>query len=260
MRLDQDGSKNVITFHQVYPTATPPMRADKSALGTIPTISYHYCEALRAASAFGWYVFPPSEIRLMWDGAEVFHVDDGDWRRLTSIHLDDEFLDYWDNHAPADLKGHAPPYLSHGPVPGIVQVWSGFLVSSADDWAILIRAPSNMLYNRRYFCYDGLIETDRFKPCPLFINIRLLPTDCEIVIPTTRPLFQVQPVRRECYSDAVLNSDCLKAFAPGTDGGEGMSDADWDGYRKTTRSADPADREHRAGSYGANVRRRGKRE
>lgn len=235
------------------------MRADKSALGTIPTISYHFCEAVRSASAFGWYLFPPAEIRLMWDGAEVFYAVNDDWRRLTSIHLGDEFLEYWDDHAPADLQGHAPPYLTHVSVPGVVQIWSGFLVSSLEDWAILVRAPANMLYSRRYTCYEGIIETDRFQPCPLFINIRLLSTDCEIVIPTTKPLFQAQPLRRECYSDAVLTSDRVKSFAPGPDGNGGMSDADWDGFRRTTRSADPLDHRHTAGAYGASVRRRSKR-
>lgn len=260
LRPDQDTIGNVVTFHQIYPAATPPMRADKSALGTIPTASYQYCEAVRIASAFGWYVFPPTEIRLIFDGSEVLYAEDGEWRVLTSIHLEDEFLDYWDMHAPADQEGRAPPYLSHLLVPGIVQIWSGFLVSSAEDWSILVRAPANLHQSRKFVCYDGLVETDRFKPCPLFINVRLISTDVEIVIPTTKPLFQIQPIRRECYSDSVLESDNLKGLALSPDGHDGMTEEDWEGYRKTTRSVDPTDTSHRAGSYGANVRRRGKRE
>lgn len=262
LRPDQDRQENVVTFHQIYPAATPPMRADKSALGTIPTVTYQYCEAVRTASAFGWYVFPPTEIRLIFDGSEVLYADGNDWRVLTSIHLEDEFLDYWDSHAPADQEGRAPPYLSHLLVPGIVQIWSGFLISSAEDWSILVRSPANLHQSRKFVCYDGIIETDRFKPCPLFINIRLLSTDVEIVIPTNKPLFQVQPLRRECYADAVLDSDRLKSFVPNPDDDDddGMTEADWDGYRKTTRSVDPADTTHKAGSYGVNVRRRGKRE
>lgn len=236
------------------------MRADKSALGTIPAVVHQYCEPVRVASAFGWYIFPPTEIRLLWDGAEVLYADNGDWRSLTSVHLEDEFLDYWDTHAPADLKGHAPPYLTHLLVPGSVQIWSGFLVSSADDWSVLIRGPANLLQSRRFTCYEGLIETDSFKPCPLFINIRLLSTDCEIVIPTIKPLFQVQPLCRECYSDAILDTCRLKGLVPSADGDNGMSVADWDGFRKTTRTVDPTESQRGPGSYGANVRRRGKRE
>jgi hypothetical protein len=252
--------RNVVTFHQIYPAAIPPMRADKSALGTLSAVSYQYCEAVRTASAFGWYVFPPTEIRLMWDGVDTYYFVDGDWIQLTSVLLGNGFLDYWDLHAPADLKGHAPPYLSQLLVPGVVQIWSGFLVGTTDDWAALVRAPANLPHNRRYACFDGLIETDRYKPCPLFINIQLISTDCEIVIPTTKPLFQLQPVRREAYSDDVLESAQLKGLEAGSDGRKGMADDDWDGFRRTTRSVDPTDARHRSGSYGARVRRRGKSE
>lgn len=258
--LDRDHTEPVVTFHQIYPAATPPMRADKSALGTIPTVTYQYCEAVRTASAFGWYVFPATEIRLIFDGSEVLYADEDEWRVLTSIHLEDEFLDYWDRHAPADQAGRAPPYLTHLLVPGIVQIWSGFFVSTAENWSILIRPPANLHQSRKFVCYDGLIETDRFRPSPLFTNIRLLSTDVEIVIPTTKPLFQIQPIRRECYSDAALESDRLTGFVADSGGRHGMTDEDWEGYRKTTRSVDPGDTTHKSGSYGANVRRRSKRQ
>lgn len=245
---------SVITFHRIYPAAMPPMRADKSALGTLPTAAYQFCEAIRTASSFGWYIFPPSDLRLIWDGAEVLYDAEGEWRTLSSIHIDEAFPDYWDAHAPDDLKGCAPPYLSSLFVPGVVQIWSGFLVSTAEDWSVLIRPPVNLLHSQGYVCYEGLVETDRFKPCPLFVNIRLIATNREITIPSTRPLFQVQPLRRECYGDpghSLQQVDGLEA---------GASALDWDGVRKTMRSADPASGDHESGSYGASVRRRSKQE
>jgi hypothetical protein len=39
-----------------------------------------------------------------------------------------------------------------------------------------------------------------------------------------------------------------------------MSADDWQGFRGTIRSADPRESDHQTGSYGAHVRRRGKRE
>src|SRR5436190_10008403 len=131
--------KNIVTFHRIYPAAIPPMRADKSALGTMPTAAYQYCEALRSASGFGWYVFPPADIHLRWNGTEVLYRMDDEWRTFSSVLLNEEYLDYWDQHAPADLKGRAPPYLTSLFVPGVVQIWSGLLVSTAKDWSVLIR-------------------------------------------------------------------------------------------------------------------------
>ncbi|MFL6712344.1 MAG: DUF6065 family protein [Sulfurifustis sp.] len=252
--------ESIVTFHRIYPAAIPPMRADKSALGTLPTAAYQYCEAIRSASGFGWYVFPPTEIVLRWNGADVLHRVDGEWQALSSALLEDEFLEYWDTHAPPDLKGCSPPYLSSLFVPGIVQIWSGLLIGTAKDWAVLIRPPANVPQSAAFACYEGIVETDEFRPCPLFVNIRLLATDRDIVIPKMKPLFQVQPLPRVCYSDKVMKHAQSDGLEPPANGSGGMSEADWEGFRRTVRSVEPDRTDHETGSYGANVRRRGKNE
>jgi hypothetical protein len=228
------------------------MPADASALGTLPVAAYQYCEAIRAASSFGWYVFPPADIRLRWDGSEVRCWQDGDWQLLVSMSLAGETLERWQQFAPDDLKDRPPPYLSSLFVPGIVQVWSGFLVSSSEDWSILVRPPANLTQSNSYFCYEGLVETDRFGPGPLFVNLRLIATDREIVLPMTKPLFQVQPVMRASHAGAGRACDI-------TDIAD-MSSDHWQGFRTTIRSSDPRESDHRTGSYGAHARRRGKQE
>jgi hypothetical protein len=251
---------SIIKFYRIYSAAIPPMRADASALGTLPAAAYQYCQAVRTASGFGWYIFPPVDIRLKWDGVDTFHEIDGEWRLLASEHLGDGFLNEWNAHAPADLNGRAPSYLSSLFVPGVVQIWSGMFVSSAPDWSVLIRPPVNVANSCAFACYEGLIEADQFGPCPLFVNIRLIATGQEIVIPKLKPLFQVQPIKRECYADTTLRYDEFDAIAQQPGKPFGMSMADWEGFRGTIRSADPADNDHETGSYGANVRRRAKRE
>ena len=193
-----------VKFHRIYPAAIPPMRADKSALGSLPAAAYQYCEAVRTASAFGWYIFPPVDIRLKWDGADTVFERHGKWHPLTSAQFDDEFLELWDAQAPPQLTGRAPPFLASLFVPGFVQIWSGLFVSSAKDWSVLVRPLANVVQSRAYVCYEGIVETDSFGPAPLFVNIRLLSTDVEIFIPASMPLFQVQPIHRECYSEATL--------------------------------------------------------
>src|ERR671934_152775 len=49
----------VVTFYGAVPGIRAPIRADASGLGTLPSRGFQYCEALRTASSFGWYVFPP---------------------------------------------------------------------------------------------------------------------------------------------------------------------------------------------------------
>jgi len=250
--LPPERSKSAVQFYRIVPAAIPPMPADASALGTLPVAAYQYCEAIRAASSFGWYVFPPTDIRLRWDGSEVRCWQDGDWQSLVSMSLAGETLERWRQFAPEDLKDRPPPYLSSLFVPGIVQVWSGFLVSSSADWSILVRPPANLTQSNSYFCYEGLVETDRFGPGPLFVNLRLIATDREIVLPMTKPLFQVQPVMRASHAGAGRTCDITEMAD--------MSSEHWQGFRATLRSADPRESDHRTGSYGAHARRRGKQE
>jgi hypothetical protein len=240
----------IVTFHRVYPGATPVMPADRSALGTIPAAAFQYCEPVCAASAFGWYVFPPAEIRLMWNGVDVFHDVEGKWEPLTSIHLPD-ILDHWNRHCPDDLTDMAPPFLTNLFVPGMVQIWSGMLVSTAQAWSLLVRPLANVAQSRLYSCFEGLIETDRFKPMPLFMNIRLTATDVPIELARTRPLFQVQPILRSCYAGAG------HVEIEGTDK---LTEADWAGYRKRIRSADPGSDSHTLGEYAVGVRKRRKQD
>ncbi|MGL4439282.1 MAG: DUF6065 family protein [Bosea sp. (in: a-proteobacteria)] len=235
------------------------MRADKAALGTLPTAAFQYCEPSRLASAFGWYIFPANDIQLRWDGAEVFHAVGGQWERLVSAALDDNFLHYWDEHAPEDLKGCSPPSISATFVPGIVQIWSGLLVSTAKDWSILVGPPANLIQNRSFSCFEGIIETDAFRPCPLFINIRLQCTADEIFIPRNKPLFQIRPLLRQSYADHVFQHREFAGLAA-RDGDRGsMTPEDWNGYRSTVRRADEA-QSRCPGTYAAARRKRAKQE
>ena len=241
-----------IRFHRMIPGAIFPMRGDKSALGGIPAAAHQYCEALRSASAFGWYVFPPTQIRLRWDGSDVFHEAEGEWELLTSCHPPG-FSDYWDMHCPEALQGQAPPYLSSLFVPGVVQIWSGLLVSAPDGWSVLVRPPANLPHSRAYSCYEGIVEADWFKPCPLFINIRLLATDLVIDIPHLKPLFQVQPLHRMTYCDESHDAALLE----GLEGSTALTPVEWEGFGRTIRSTAP-DRPHPPGQYAAAVRKRAK--
>jgi hypothetical protein len=118
------------------------MRADRSALGIIPTAAFQYCEALTSASAFGWYVFPPMTFYLQWDGTDVIwsHDESDTWFPLTMEHFPD-FAEHFDRAAPDDIKGFAPPFLSRSFFPGVVQIWSALREDRAElDSAV--RPPS----------------------------------------------------------------------------------------------------------------------
>ena len=276
----------LVEFFRVSPQIILPMRADKSALGGIPAAAHQYCEALRTASSFGWYVFPPTDISLRWDGAEVFFLNrdqdgsnalgggavndapgasgaTGRWEPLTS-HTSPEMGAAWDAACPADLKGGVPPYLSALFVPGVVQIWTGLFAATAPDWNVLVRPLANVVGSRAYSVYEGAIETGWFKPCPVFINIRLLATNEIIHIGRDKPLFQLQPLHASCFDSAVADAGMVDQL-PAMRTSDAVANPDghaaaafWDGVSNTIRSVS-AERPPDFGRYGAEVRKRAKR-
>ena len=199
-------STPTVKFYSLIPDTKPPVRADKSVGGTIPTSAYRYCDAVRSASAFGWYVFPPIDFSLMWDGTETMwrFDEEDDWKNLHAVQYPG-FLDYFNSHAPEEIEDCAPPIFGTAAEPGIVQIWSGLFAKTRKNWSLLVRPPANLARSAKYDSYEGIIETDRWFG-PLFTNIRLTKTDVAVDITRDRPFMQVQPLHRSTYKDEVLNS------------------------------------------------------
>jgi hypothetical protein len=248
--MDQEStSSRIMTFYRAIPGIHAPMRADRGALGILPTGAFQYCEPVTSASAFGWYVFPPMSFHLQWDGTDVLWTHDAaeSWFPLTSCHFP-SFPAHFDESAPDDIKGYAPPFLTRVFAPGIVQIWSGLLAKTAPGWSLLIRPPANIPRSQSYEPFEGIVETDR-RLGPLFVNIRLTATDRPIEFRTENPLFQVQPLKRETYAEKHLKSfELVESLTELTTG-------DWNAYRATVVA--PNRRHYRpVGQYAVSVRKR----
>lgn len=233
------------------------MRADRSALGTLPAKAYQYCEAVTAASGFGWYVFPAAEVQFWFDGVDVHWAVNDKWEKLTIEYLPDSDS-WWKPNCPDALADKEPPFVTAIGVPGFVQIWSGLLVETARDWSVLVRPLANVPPSREYFCFEGIVETDRYSPAPLFINLKLQVTGEAIVLPADKPLFQVQPVRRESYARQTLSKfDNRDIKVESTNGG--LTGAQWAGYVGTVRAVDPRLDNHEIGQYAKKSRKRDKK-
>jgi hypothetical protein len=191
----------IARFFRLIPEAPVPRRADRSADGMLPTRGYRYCEALAAASAFGWYIYPPLNFSLVWDGVEIAWTYEGaeDWYPLRGAQFPG-FRQLFEATAPDPVKLLAPPFLVVGREPGVVQIWSGYLVRTAPGWSLLSRGPANIPRNQGYEHFEGIVETETWFG-PLFTNIRLTRTNSPVEFHVRYPLFQVQPLLRQCYGE-----------------------------------------------------------
>jgi hypothetical protein len=242
-------SDPIVRFHQLTSHGRPPMRADRSACGTLPMRAVRYCEALTSATAFGWWLFPPIGLELLWDGTEVFWRCDAapDWMPLLpSAQLPDYTVEF-DAVVPEDLKGCAPPFLTALPEPGTLQVWTGLIAQTAPDWHLLVRSPVNLAQAGGISLFEGIVETDHWFG-PLFTNLRFTRSHMPVRLRADYPLVQVQPVPRQSYSNETLDRMAVTA------GPAELTAAHWDAYRASI--VEPNSRPNRAfGAYAVTARK-----
>ena len=238
------------SFYRMIDEARMPQRADRSAVGTLPTRATRYCEAVTSASAIGWWLFPPIDVSLVWDGADIsgttrVYRTGCRWKPAIP-----NFAKRFDNAAPEYAQGCAPPFLTALPEPGAFQIWTGLFARSAPGWSLLVRAPANLPHPGGYVVYEGILETDQWFG-PLFANIRLTRTGTPVRLRTEQPIIQAQPLPREIYADETLNSTVsvpnLEAWQP----------EDWADYNRDVIQPNSVPK-HVPGRYATAVRRRRK--
>lgn len=246
--MAKDDDETVCKFYRLIPDAPVPSRADRSADGMLPTRGYRYCEALAAASAFGWYVYPPLNFSLVWDGVEIAWTYEGaeDWYPLRGAQFPG-FRQFFEEAVPDPVKPLAPPFLAVAREPGVVQVWSGYLARTLPGWALLSRGPANIPRNQGYEHFEGIVETETWFG-PLFTNIRLTRTNSPVEFHIRYPLFQVQPLRRECYGEVAFE---VVEFAD-------LLPTDWQSFEATMKPN--TEQMRMLGHYAVSTRRRSRRD
>ena len=215
-----------VEFYRLIRSGPSPKRAERAAAGYLPSRGMRYCDALTSATAYGYWVFPPMDFRLVWDGEQVFwsYGSDETWLPLSGTDSGAvQFPNYaavFDQLAPKALRGYSPPFLTAITEQGGVQMWTGLLAKTRPGWSLSIRDPVNLPVIPGLASWEGIIETDVWFG-PLFTNFRLTRTDMPVHIRSHVPIMQVQPIPQLAYRDEVLSSfSCAD--------GQDLSDADWD--------------------------------
>ncbi len=239
----------MITFYKLIEDGYAPMRADKSAYGTLPTNGFRYCEPVRMASSFGWYVFLPLELWLEFDGSEIqWSLDKGEnWYMLADSIQYPYFSAAFDDASPDRCKGYSPPFLTRTNDPDIVQIWTGHVAETAPDIASYVRSSVNYRYSRDFEVLEGVIETENWFG-PLFANVRLLKTGSPIIFRNDKPFIQVQPFSLAIYQD--LEKDQEPKSSVGLDA---VPSEKWEKYANTVVRR--METRERLGDYAVEVRK-----
>jgi hypothetical protein len=243
---------HIVEFFKLIAHGRSPKRAERSAAGYLPSRGMRYCDALTSATGYGYWVFPPMDVRLLWDGEQVFwsYGEDETWLPLTGTdsgavqfpHYAAEF----NATAPEAFRGYSPPFLLALPEAGGVQMWTGLLARTRPGWSLSVRAPVNLPATPGVVAWEGIVETDIWFG-PLFTNFRLTRTDMPVHIRSQVPFVQVQPIPQLAYREEVLADFGCATVAD-------LSPADWDELGRVLLPN--PDKEARQGHYAVLVRKR----
>ena len=215
----------LVEFLRLIPQGRPPKRADRSGAGFLPGRAMRYCDALTSATGYGYWLFPPIDLALTWDGEQVsWSYGDADhWLPLSGAASGAAqfpgFAEHFDAAAPDELKGCSPPFLTALPELGGVQIWTGLLARTRPGWSLNVRQPVNLPGVPGLTAWEGIVETDHWFG-PLFTNFRLTRTDFVVRLRAQAPFMQVQPTPQAAYREDMLNSVSVR------DGAE-MTATDW---------------------------------
>ena len=246
------GADPLITFFKLIPGIRPPKRAERSAAGYLPSRAMRYCDALTSATGYGYWIFPPIDFSLIWDGEAVHWSLDGgeEWLPLSgtpsgAVQFPD-YVEVFDGGAPAEFRGYSPPFLTALPELGGVQIWTGLIAKTRPGWSIGVRPPVNLPPIPGLTAWEGVVETDVWLG-PLFNNFRLTKTDVPVHIKTGAPFLQVQPVPQIAYREETLSSHVLAEVSD-------LQSEDWAKLAKVLLPNE--DHEDRQGLYAVTVRKR----
>jgi Family of unknown function (DUF6065) len=229
-----------VRFIKLYAPAPDVEPASADAKDHAPLRGRKYCAPLNVASAVGWYVFPPLNFHLNWDGRAFYCLLEGfeDWMLIERI-VFPNYAEEFQKHAPEYGLKNAPTFLDVFPELGVIQIWTGYIVKTEPGESLWVRGPVNIPGSLQYDVFDGIIETDWWFGA-LIVNVRFHKTDTPVAFQRYRPLCQVFAVPRAVY-DAQRKSEFKLDV-----GLESLSEADWRAWKK---DSDRLNTSTRQGSY-----------
>jgi hypothetical protein len=210
-----------VEFFMLDPTAPAPVPASETANGSLPFRANQFCPPVTDASGFGWYLFPPTDFALRWDGqeTEVARLEASEpigWRSLaggTEVPLDggleqlgeladlrrDEIKETFRDHADLLITADADPRAMNQ-----VELVIGPIVRTSPGWSTLVRSAPN-LPHPGYEVMDGVIETDWYRST-LLVIVRLVEPGRVVRFYRHLPMAAMQVVPKVAYRQSTTRA------------------------------------------------------
>jgi hypothetical protein len=200
-----------VELFSFYGDAPRPEKASPHLRGSMPVRAVQVCPPITAASGFGWYLFPPVDFAVRWDGqaSEWALLEDNEpvaWRSLAggvehSVPISAEALATAPERFAADTDifdafGGALPFIDADPRAGhLLEIITGVIARTSPGWCLLARGVANWPHSGDFQVLEGVLDTEWFRSwVPTMVR---LTTPHRIVrFYRSQPITMLQPIPR----------------------------------------------------------------
>ncbi len=203
-------SDPTVEFFFLYPDVRPPQLASPDLGGSISARAARVCSPMTEANGFGWYIYPPADFAVRWDGrsAEWSLLEENEptwWRSLNGgrasllpegrnllKNVSDDRRDSLDIFE----KYGGIPFIEADPRNGsMLEIITGLLARTSPGWSLLVRDVPNWPRFGQYEVIEGIVETDWYRSY-IPTMIRLIDQHRVVRFHRNLPIMAVQPIPR----------------------------------------------------------------
>jgi len=184
-----------------HPSGAKIIPAEKTCHGTAHEGGVKWCGPFTNANKFGWWMFPPVDIDILWKGGREFEYNlltpysDADWHLLRSLlrSSDNSEPDRW------SPPGGRTKFTWGAVEEGLIQMWTGCIFETPPGWCLHIKSPTNFPH-QPYQIMEGILETD-WMQYDIWFNVKFTEKDKWVHLRKDQwpPLAQICPIRREGF-------------------------------------------------------------
>ena len=249
-------------FFSIYDGAPLPTPASVDLMGALPIRAAQFCVPIKAASGLGFYLYPPVDFAVRWDGqrTDVTWLDARgqatEWLPLdggVDVHLpgSGEVRAAVPANRAADLDSvmdpEGTPFINADPrAAHQMEITTGLVARTQPGWGILVRGLANWGPHRDHQVLDGFVETDWYRSF-LPVIVRATTPDAEVRFFRRMPMAQL----------VVLPLAALRPEAGGETGTSSAGIAGWpdDLWREFVTTRAPRHQHETRGTYASASRR-----
>ena len=195
----EDGDLS-LRIWRLHPRGVHICRAEKTLHGNASSAAMRWCGPFAHANAYGFWVFPPFDIDIIWHGGRSFE------HRLNSLYTDEDAALVTRLQRPEDHYRYTPrKKIEFGStLDSVVSVWTGCIFQTPPGWGLMIRDPININSSAIFRVQEAILETD-WMSYDIWINLLFIQQDKWAHIRRGEgwpPIAQLVPVPTAAYDRA----------------------------------------------------------